>query len=68
MSSDNYLSLREYEDKKGRFYILRECGSEGDTIERIGTFTNLRKAMVAAEYYQRENWVESGLSFFPLTD
>jgi hypothetical protein len=68
MSSDNYLSLREYKDKKGRFYVLRECTSEGTIIARLDTFRTLRQAMIAAEFYQRENDVEFGLSFIPMTD
>lgn len=66
MSSDTYLSLREYQDKKGCFYILRECGSEGEVIERIGTYTNLRQAMIAAEEYQQDNAVEYGVRFAAL--
>ena len=66
MSADTHkLSLREYKDEKGRFYILRLCTSEGEVIERIDTFTNLRTAMIAAETYSAENDVEYGLAFFP---
>jgi hypothetical protein len=68
MSNDTHLSLRECKDKKGRFYVLRLCTSEGEVIERIDTYTNLRTAMIAAEAYSRENNVEYGLAFFPITD
>jgi hypothetical protein len=68
MSADNYLSLREYQDRKGRFYLLTARTSSHQLIEPIGKFTNLREALIAAEEYQQANEVEYGLSFFPITD
>ena len=68
MSADNFLSLREYKDKNGRFYVLRLCTSEGTIIARLDTFRTLRQAIIAARSYKRDSDVEFGLSFIPMTD
>jgi hypothetical protein len=66
MSADNFLSLREINDGRGRVYVLAEYEAEGQLINPIGTFRGLRQAMIAAEEYQQDVDVEYGVRFSPL--
>lgn len=64
MSADNFIAIREIVGKN-TMYEVKEKSSEGKDIFWIGTFSDLREALVRAGDYQWENDVEYGITFVP---
>jgi len=63
MSSDDFIRIQETKNRK---YDVTHEGVNGGLIEKIGTFSTLREAMIEADAFDCDNMpTEYGIKFCP---